>query len=125
MALFKSMNVDALTRWRQAHTMVLISEEWQQDEELQNMPALDILLAFEDFSRVSEREYEEKARHAAVEKTSKEQKACKGFKVVNTLPYLFWKVVLFKKWECRDQIWMCEFVIVEHIPIESMTLDTN
>jgi pre-mRNA-processing factor 40 len=83
MALFKALNVDALTRWRQAHKMILDSEEWHHDEELQKLPALDILLAFEDFSRVSEREYEEKARRAAVEKTSKERKAREGFKVMN------------------------------------------
>jgi pre-mRNA-processing factor 40 len=81
MGLFKALNVDALTRWRYAYNTIRDSEAWNQDEELQKLPALDMLLAFEDFSRVSEREYEEKTRRATVEKNSKERKAREGFKV--------------------------------------------
>ncbi|CAL1714843.1 unnamed protein product [Somion occarium] len=81
-ALFKTLDVDVLTRWRQAHKMVLESDEWQNDAELQKLPTLDILLAFEDYSRLREREFEEQMRRAQVEKTRKERKAREGFKEV-------------------------------------------
>ena len=61
------------------------SEEWQEDEELRKLPTLDILLAFEDYSRVREREFEEQMRRAQVEKTRKERKAREAFKVINSL----------------------------------------
>ena len=71
-----------LTRWRQAHSMLLDSEEWHDDEELRKLPTLDILLAFEDYSRVREREFEEQTRSSQVEKTRKERKAREAFKVM-------------------------------------------
>lgn len=81
-ALFKELDVDVLTRWRKAHEMVLDSEQWQSDAELRNLPTLDILLAFEDYSRVREREFDEQMRRTQVEKTRKERKAREGFKVI-------------------------------------------
>jgi len=80
-SLFKQLDVDVLTRWRTAHTLVLESEEWKNDPELRRLPTLDILLAFEDYSRVREREFEEQMRRSQVEKTRKERKAREGFKV--------------------------------------------
>lgn len=80
-ALFKDLNVDVVTRWRTAHNLVVESREWVEDPELQKLPTLDILLAFEDYSRVREREYEEQMRRAQVEKTRKERKAREVFKV--------------------------------------------
>ncbi|ETW78861.1 hypothetical protein HETIRDRAFT_435469 [Heterobasidion irregulare TC 32-1] len=79
-ALFKQLQVDVLTRWRDAHSLVLESEQWRDDEDLQTLPNLDILLAFEDYSRVQEREFEEQMRRTQVEKTRKERKAREGFK---------------------------------------------
>ncbi|KAH9839899.1 uncharacterized protein C8Q71DRAFT_744711 [Rhodofomes roseus] len=82
MALFKRLDVDVTTRWRQAHQLVLESDEWKGDAELQTLPTLDILLAFEDYSRVREREFEEQMRRAQVEKTRKERKAREGFRTL-------------------------------------------
>ncbi|KLO11520.1 hypothetical protein SCHPADRAFT_905943 [Schizopora paradoxa] len=82
MALFKKLNIDVLTRWRDAHAMLVNSEEWAMDEDLQNLPSLDILLAFEDYSRVREREYEDQTRKDRVEKRRKERKAREGFKAL-------------------------------------------
>lgn len=65
------------------------SEEWQEDEELRKLPTLDILLAFEDYSRVREREFEEQMRRAQVEKTRKERKAREGFKVSTNVVLVF------------------------------------
>ena len=62
--------------------MVLESEEWKEDEELQKLPTLDILLAFEDYSRVREREFEEQMRRRQIEKTRKERKAREAFRVI-------------------------------------------
>ena len=65
--------------------MVLESEVWKTDPEIQRLPTLDILLAFEDYSRVREREFEEQTRRAQVEKNRKERKAREGFKVCKML----------------------------------------
>ena len=80
-ALFKRLDVDVLTKWRQAHHMVVDSDEWKDDPELQQLPTLDILLAFEDYSRVREREFEEQMRRRQVEKTRRERKAREAFRV--------------------------------------------
>jgi len=79
--LFKDLNVDVLTLWNIAYGMILESEQYKVDSELQKLPTLDILLAFEDYSRLREREYEEQTRRAQVEKTRKERKAREAFKV--------------------------------------------
>ena len=79
-ALFKTLDVDVLTRWRTAHQMVREAEEYKRDPELQSLPSLDILLAFEDYSRVMEREFEEQMRRKQIEKTRAERKAREGFK---------------------------------------------
>jgi pre-mRNA-processing factor 40 len=70
-----------LTRWREAHERLQYSDAWHEDVELMKLPTLDILLAFEDYSRVREREFEEQMRRAQVEKTRKERKAREAFKV--------------------------------------------
>ncbi|KDR80614.1 hypothetical protein GALMADRAFT_222210 [Galerina marginata CBS 339.88] len=79
-SLFKELNVDVVTRWRQAHELLVDSHEWRSDTELRKLPTLDILLAFEDYSRVREREYEEQMRRSQVEKTRRERKAREAFK---------------------------------------------
>ncbi|KAK7033008.1 Pre-mRNA-processing protein prp40 [Favolaschia claudopus] len=81
-ALFKELNVDVVTRWRDAQERVLASEAWTEDAELQKLPTLDILLAFEDYSRVREREYEDQMRRAEVEKNRKERKTREAFKAL-------------------------------------------
>lgn len=81
-ALFKELDVNVVTKWRTARDLLLDSEEWHSDEELRKLPTLDILLAFEDYSRVREREYEEQTRRTQVEKTRKERKAREAFKAV-------------------------------------------
>ena len=81
-SLFKELNVDVLTRWRTAHAALLESEAWANDTELQRLPTLDILLAFEDYARVQEREYEDRLRRETVEKTRRERKAREGFKAL-------------------------------------------
>lgn len=60
---------------------MLESETWNLDSELQKLPTLDILLAFEDYSRVKEREFDEQMRRTQVEKNRKERKAREAFKV--------------------------------------------
>jgi pre-mRNA-processing factor 40 len=77
-----------VTRWRQAHSYLTESDEWRSDAELRKLPTLDILLAFEDYSRVREREYEEQLRRTQVEKTRKERKAREAFKVCYFLLYI-------------------------------------
>ncbi|KZV94551.1 hypothetical protein EXIGLDRAFT_736585 [Exidia glandulosa HHB12029] len=80
--LFKMLGVDVLTRWRTAQTSLAASDGWRNDEKLQTLPELDVLLAFEDYSRVQEREYEETKNRAAMEKRKKERKAREGFRAL-------------------------------------------
>lgn len=82
MSLFKQLEIDVITRWRSAHSLVLESDEWQSDAELRQLPGLDILLAFEDYSRVREREFEDEMRRKQVNKLRSERKAREAFKVL-------------------------------------------
>jgi pre-mRNA-processing factor 40 len=79
-SLFKDLQVDVLTKWRQAHQRLLDSPQWAADPELRQLPSLDILLAFEDFARVQEREFEEQMRRQQVDKTRRERRAREAFK---------------------------------------------
>ncbi|KIY49463.1 hypothetical protein FISHEDRAFT_41666, partial [Fistulina hepatica ATCC 64428] len=78
--LFKQLGVNVITRWRTAQRMLFDSDEWVNDPELHKLPTLDILLAFEDYARMIEREYEEQSRRQQVEKTRRERKAREVFK---------------------------------------------
>ncbi|KAI0065611.1 hypothetical protein BV25DRAFT_1913625 [Artomyces pyxidatus] len=98
-ALFKQLDVDVLTRWRTAHSMVLDSEEWAYDEELRQLPHLDILLAFEDYSRVREREFDEQMRRTQAEKTRKERKAREAFKGLLNELVTSGKIAARSKWK--------------------------
>lgn len=89
MSLFTDLGVDAVTRWRTAHSLLLESEEWKSDPELQKLPPLDILLAFEDYSRIKEREFDEQLRKEQVETTRRQRKAREGFKVSDFMPFRF------------------------------------
>jgi pre-mRNA-processing factor 40 len=80
--LFKDLQIDVLTKWRDAHRRLVESPEWRADKELQELPNLDILLAFEDFSRVQEREFEEQLRRAQVDKARRERKAREAFRAL-------------------------------------------
>lgn len=60
---------------------MLDSMEYKSDPELQALPALDMLLSFEDYSRILERDWEELQRKKTIENTRKERKAREGFKV--------------------------------------------
>lgn len=66
--------------------MLLESDDWNEDDELRKLPSLDILLAFEDYSRVRDREFDEQMRREQVEKTRRERKAREGFKVYLSSP---------------------------------------
>ena len=59
MALLKKLNVDVLTGCRRPHVVLVDSEEWAADDDLRHLPSLDILLAFEDYTRVRERIFED------------------------------------------------------------------
>jgi pre-mRNA-processing factor 40 len=71
-----------LTKWRDAHRRLLESPEYRADKELQELPNLDILLAFEDFSRAQEREFEEQLRRTQVDKARRERTARENFRAL-------------------------------------------
>lgn len=98
-SLFKELHVDVLTRWRTAHAALLESDDWQTDPELQKLPTLDILLAFEDCARVQEREFEDRMRRETVEKTRKERKVRDAFKTLLRELLDAGKIVARSKWK--------------------------
>lgn len=70
-----------LTKWRTAQQRVLECDEWRDDSELRTLGPLDMLLAFEDYSRAQERIYQEETQKKAMEKARKERKAREAFRV--------------------------------------------
>jgi pre-mRNA-processing factor 40 len=80
-SLFKELDVDVLTKWRTAQQRVLECDEWKENEELRNLGPLDMLLAFEDYSRAQERMHQEETQKKAMEKARKERKAREAFRV--------------------------------------------
>lgn len=83
-SVFKELHVDVLSRWRETQKAVRASKAWNEDREMHELADLDMLLAFEDYSRVLERNYDEHHRRTEMERTMKERKAREGFKVIFT-----------------------------------------
>lgn len=81
--IFKLYEVDALTRWRDALRMVLESEAWREDKELSQLPQLDILLAFEDYSKIKSGEYESTVKIAEMARMQRNRIAREAFRVGN------------------------------------------
>jgi len=71
--LFKELQVDILTKWQTAYPTVLELEAWRTYPEIQELQTLDILLGFEDYSRVREMGFEEQTRRVQREKNRKEE----------------------------------------------------
>ena len=81
-SLLKSLSVvTVFTKWREALKLIQQSVEWNTDAELRQVPMLDLLLAFEDYSRLKEREYEDLTRKEEVNKRRKERKCREAFRV--------------------------------------------
>jgi pre-mRNA-processing factor 40 len=80
-SIFKMCEVDGLTRWRDALAMILESKLWKEDEELSQLPHLDILLAFEDYSKIKSGEYESAMKIAEMSRMQKYRLAREGFRV--------------------------------------------
>jgi pre-mRNA-processing factor 40 len=81
MSLFKQLDIDVTTRWRDAQKLIEETKEWKSDQDLKKLPNLDVLLAFEDYYRLREREFEEQSRRSHLSKTRRERKAREAFKV--------------------------------------------
>lgn len=80
-AIFKMYEVDALTRWRDALRMVTESDQWRDDPELSQLPHLDILLAFEDYSKIKSGEYETAVKNAEMARMQRNRVAREEFRV--------------------------------------------
>ncbi|KAG8746212.1 hypothetical protein FRC10_005728, partial [Ceratobasidium sp. 414] len=79
-SLFKELDVDVVTKWRTAQQRVLECDAWRDDEELHSLGPLDMLLAFEDYSRAQERIHQEESQKKVMEKARKERKAREAFR---------------------------------------------
>jgi pre-mRNA-processing factor 40 len=78
---FKALEVDVLSRWRDTQRAVVASEFYKSDPEMRELADLDMLLAFEDYSRILERNFEDEHRRNEMDRTLKERKAREGFQV--------------------------------------------
>jgi pre-mRNA-processing factor 40 len=79
--VFKALEVDVLSRWRDTQRAVFASEYYKSDHELRELADLDMLLAFEDYYRVLERNFDDNYRKTEMERTMRERKAREGFLV--------------------------------------------
>lgn len=79
--VFKALEVDVLSRWRDTQRAVFASEFYKSDQELRELADLDMLLAFEDYNRVLERNFDDNYRKTEIERTMRERKAREQFMV--------------------------------------------
>lgn len=79
--VFKALEVDVLSRWRDTQRAVFASEHYKSDHELRELADLDMLLAFEDYNRVLERNFDDNYRKTEMERTMRERKVREGFMV--------------------------------------------
>lgn len=80
--VFKALEVDVLSRWRDTQRAVFASEYYKNDPELRDLADLDMLLAFEDYNRVLERNFEDTHRKTDMERNMRDRKAREGFQVI-------------------------------------------
>lgn len=79
--VFKALQVDVLSRWRDTQRAVFASEHYKNDPELRELADLDMLLAFEDYNRVLERDFDDAHRKTEMERTMRDRKAREAFQV--------------------------------------------
>lgn len=80
-SVFKALEVDALSRWRDTQRAVFASDYYKNDPELRELADLDMLLAFEDYNRVLERDFDDTHRKKEMDRTMRDRKAREGFQV--------------------------------------------
>lgn len=80
--LIRDLDITVTTRWRVGHDIILRSDAFRTDQQLQKMETLDILNVFDEYTRQLEKEFEETAHKARVEQRRRARKARDGFKAL-------------------------------------------
>ncbi|KAF8315349.1 hypothetical protein DL93DRAFT_2166723 [Clavulina sp. PMI_390] len=80
--VFKALEVDVLSRWRDTQRAVFASDYYKDDPEIRSLADLDMLLAFEDYNRVLERNFDENHRKSEMERTMRDRKAREAFQTL-------------------------------------------
>lgn len=97
--VFKALQVDVLSRWRDTQRAVFASEHYKNDPELRELADLDMLLAFEDYNRVLERDFDDAHRKTEMERTMRDRKAREAFQVTFRflVPFSCWELTHDKR----------------------------
>jgi pre-mRNA-processing factor 40 len=70
------------TPWREAHSVILDSEAYQNDPELKKIETIDILTVYDDYTRQLEKEHDESSKKYRVDMVRRGRKAREGFKAL-------------------------------------------
>lgn len=79
-SLIRTLDITVSTRWRQAHDLVVSSEAFKADKDLDKIDTIDILEVYDNYARELEKEHEEESRKYRIQNVREARKARDGFK---------------------------------------------
>ncbi|WVW79085.1 hypothetical protein I302_101049 [Kwoniella bestiolae CBS 10118] len=80
--LIRTLDISVSTRWREAHDLIVSSDEFKLDKDLQKIDTIDMIQVYDTYSRQLELEHEEESRKLKIENVRKARKARENFKVL-------------------------------------------
>ncbi|WVR09199.1 hypothetical protein IAU60_006261 [Kwoniella sp. DSM 27419] len=80
--LIRTLEISVSTRWRGAHDLIVSSDVFKSDTELQKIETIDMITVYDDYARQLEAEHEEESRRLRIEHVRKARKAREGFKAL-------------------------------------------
>ncbi|WWC91393.1 uncharacterized protein L201_006337 [Kwoniella dendrophila CBS 6074] len=82
--LIKTLDISVSTRWREAHDLIVSSEHFKSDRQLQKIETIDMIQVYDNYSRKLEIEHEEESKKIRIENIRKSRKSRDEFKVLLT-----------------------------------------
>ncbi|WWC64207.1 uncharacterized protein I303_106815 [Kwoniella dejecticola CBS 10117] len=82
--LIRTLDISVSTRWRAAHDLIVSSETFKEDTDLQKIETVDMIQVYDVYSRQLEMEHEEESKRLRIENIRKARKAREGFKLLLT-----------------------------------------
>lgn len=79
-SLIRTLDITVSTRWRQAHDLIVSSEAFKADTDLEKIDTVDILDVYDGYARDLEKEHEEESRKYRISRVREARKARDGFK---------------------------------------------
>ncbi|OCF60315.1 hypothetical protein L486_02996 [Kwoniella mangroviensis CBS 10435] len=80
--LIRTLEISVSSRWREAHDLIVSSEEFKADRELQKIETIDMIQVYDTYARQLEIEHEEESKKLKIENVRKARKARENFKVL-------------------------------------------